>query len=192
MELGNMEGKLSINITDGRMPEIGPGVARLFGLVSVLELPRRLTFDFGDVFGKGLAFDAISGDFKLTDGNAITDNLQIRSPAAEISIRGRTGLRAKDYDLQVLAVPHAGNSLPVVGAVVGGPIGIAAGFVAQGLLGKGINHAASERYKITGSWDKPVIALIERKSVPVPAPAVVPPLTSGAVMAPAPATTTAH
>ncbi|WP_238481150.1 YhdP family protein [Dyella telluris] len=182
MELGTMDGKLSINITDGRMPEVGPGVARLFGLVSVLELPRRLSFDFGDVFGKGLAFDAIAGDFKLGGGNANTDNLQIRSPAAEISINGRTGVRAKDYDLQVLAIPHAGNSLPVVGAVVGGPIGIAAGFVAQGLLGHGINRAASARYKITGSWDKPSITLIEKKDVPV-TPTVLP--ESGTAPAPA-------
>jgi uncharacterized protein (TIGR02099 family) len=178
MELGGMDGKLSIDVTDGRMPEVAPGVARIFGLVSVLELPRRLSLDFGDVFGKGLAFDAIVGDFKLGDGNANTDNLQIRSPAAEITIKGRTGVRAKDYDLQVLAIPHAGNSLPIVGAVVGGPIGIAAGFLAQGLLGKGINHAASARYSITGSWDKPVITLIEKKDVPV-APAV-PPLADGA------------
>ncbi|WP_130619944.1 YhdP family protein [Dyella amyloliquefaciens] len=176
MELGNMDGKLSINITDGRMPEVAPGVARLFGLISVLELPRRLSFNFGDVFGKGLAFDAITGDFKLGDGNANTDNLQIRSPAAEISVKGRTGVRAKDYDLQVQAVPHAGNSLPIVGAVVGGPIGVAAGFVAQGLLGKGINHAASARYKITGSWDKPVITELEKKDVTV-TPAT-PPLTA--------------
>ncbi|MDG2536071.1 YhdP family protein [Dyella jiangningensis] len=175
MEMGNMDGKLSINITDGRMPEVAPGVARLFGLVSVLELPRRLSFDFGDVFGKGLAFDAITGDFKLGDGNASTDNLQIRSPAAEISVKGRTGVRAKDYDLQVQAIPHAGNSLPIVGAVVGGPIGVAAGFVAQGILGKGINHAASARYKITGSWDRPVITLIEKKDVTVTP--VTPPLT---------------
>ncbi|WP_232823523.1 YhdP family protein [Dyella sp. C9] len=186
MELGNMDGKLTINITDGRMPEVTPGVARLFGLVSVLELPRRLSFDFGDVFSKGLAFDAITGDFKLGDGNANTDNLQIRSPAAEISIKGRTGVRAKDYDLQVLAVPHAGNSLPVVGAVVGGPIGIAAGFVAQGILGKGINHAASARYKITGSWDKPVITLIEKKDVPVESPL------TGDAGAPAPASSSAR
>lgn len=197
MELGSMTGKLSINITDGRMPEVAPGVARIFGLVSVLELPRRLSLDFGDVFSKGLAFDAIVGDFKLGDGNANTDNLQIRSPAAEIAIKGRTGVRAKDYDLQVLAIPHAGNSLPIVGAVVGGPIGIAAGFLAQGLLGKGINHAASARYAITGSWDKPVITLIEKKDVPVspatpPLQAVVPAVPPLQSVAPAPASSTSR
>lgn len=189
MELGTMDGKLSINITDGRMPEVGPGVARLFGLVSVLELPRRLSFDFGDVFGKGLAFDAIAGDFRLGDGNANTDNLQIRSPAAEISIKGRTGVRAKDYDLQVQAIPHAGNSLPVVGAFVGGPIGIAAGFVAQGLLGHGINRAASAHYKISGSWDKPVITALEKKDEPV-TPTLLPNADPSA--APAPASSSAR
>jgi uncharacterized protein YhdP len=177
MDLAYMEGKLSINVTDGRMPEVTPGVARLFGLMSVLDLPRRLSFNFGDVFGKGLAFDAITGDFKLSDGNANTDNLQIRSPAAEISITGRTGLRARDYDLQVLAIPHAGNSLPLVGVVVGGPIGAAAGFLAQGILGKGLNHAASARYQITGSWDKPSITVLEKHDATgAPVTPVTPPL----------------
>jgi uncharacterized protein (TIGR02099 family) len=173
MELANMDGKLGIQVTDGSIPEVGPGVGRLFGLVSVVELPRRLTLDFGDVFSKGMAFDSITGDFVLADGNATTSNLEMRSPAADISIKGRTGLRAKDYDQQALVIPHVGNSLPIVGAVVGGPIGAAAGFVAQGILGRGINHAASARYRIAGTWDKPDISLIEKRSG---TPAAVPPV----------------
>jgi uncharacterized protein (TIGR02099 family) len=170
MELANMDGKLSIQVTDGSIPEVAPGVGRLFGLVSLVELPRRLTLDFGDVFGKGLAFDSITGDFALADGNATTSNLVMRGPAAEITIKGRTGLRAKDYDQQALVVPHVGNSLPIVGAVVAGPIGAAAGFVAQGLLGRGINRVASARYHIGGSWDKPDISLVEKKNLPASAP----------------------
>ncbi|MET0332260.1 MAG: YhdP family protein [Dyella sp.] len=185
LSLATLDGRLSVNVTDGRIPEAPlPGVGRLFGLASLAELPRRLTFDFGDVFGKGLAFDAITGDFNFFDGNANTDNLKIRSPAAAITITGRTGLRSKDYDLEMLAIPHVGNSLPVVGAVVGGPIGAAAGLAMQGLLGHGINRVASLRYRITGPWDKPKMTLLERRSVPVPAP-VKPPLL------PAPATSAA-
>ncbi|WP_266156379.1 YhdP family protein [Dyella silvatica] len=169
MDMANMDGKLSVNVTDGRIPEVAPGgVGRLFGLVSIVELPRRLTLDFGDVFGKGLAFDSIAGDFQLAHGNATTSNLEIHGPAAEISIKGRTGLRAKDYDQEVHVLPHVGNSLPIVGAVVGGPIGAAAGFVVQGLLGRGLSHAAGARYRITGTWDKPVMTLIERSGGPAP------------------------
>ena len=185
MELANMDGKLSIQVTDGSIPEVGPGVGRLFGLVSLVELPRRLTLDFGDVFGKGMAFDSITGDFTLADGNATTNNLAMRGPAAEITIKGRTGLRAKDYDQQALVVPHVGNSLPIVGAVVAGPIGAAAGFVAQGLLGRGINRVASARYHIGGSWDKPDISLVEKKSLPAAAPAE-----AEGAEAPAPASST--
>ena len=165
MELANMDGKLGIQVTDGSIPEVAPGVGRLFGLVSLVELPRRLTLDFGDVFGKGLAFDSITGDFVLADGNATTNNLSMRGPAAEINIKGRTGLRAKDYDQQALVIPHLGSSLPIVGAVVAGPLGAAAGFVAQGLLGRGLNRVASARYHIGGSWDKPDISLVEKKNL---------------------------
>ncbi|MEY2149457.1 YhdP family protein [Rhodanobacter sp. 115] len=186
LELANMDGKLSIDVSNGRIPDLAPGVGRLFGLISVGELPRRLSLDFGDVFGKGLGFDSITGDFALANGNAVTHNLKIRGPAAEISIDGRTGLRAKDYDQQVTVVPHLGNSLPVVGAVVAGPVGVAAGLAVQGLLGKGLNHAALRRYHVTGSWSKPVMTLVEKRDLPtsqaVPAP-------SGST-APAPAIST--
>ncbi|MEO7052736.1 MAG: YhdP family protein [Rhodanobacter sp.] len=169
LSLATMDGVLSIHVSDGRIPEAtSPGVGRLLGLASLADLPRRLTLDFGDVFGKGLGFDSITGDFRLANGNATTSNLAIVGPSANINISGRTGLRAKDYDQQLVVVPHVGNSLPVVGAVVGGPIGAAAGFAVQGLLGKGLNKAASARYRITGSWDDPKMTLIEKHGVPAP------------------------
>ncbi len=182
LSLATMDGTLSIQVSDGRIPEAtSPGVGRLLGLVSLADLPRRLTLDFGDVFGKGLGFDSITGDFRLADGNATTSNLAIKGPSANVTITGRTGLRARDYDQQMLVVPHVGNSLPVVGAVVGGPIGAAAGFAVQGLLGKGLNQAASARYQITGSWDDPKMTLIEKHDVVPP----VPPLLSPAAGLPA-------
>ncbi|MFC3649944.1 YhdP family protein [Dyella humi] len=156
-ELGNMDGTLSVDVTNGNIPKASPGVGRLFGLASIVDLPRRLSFNFSDVFGKGFGFDLIKGDFKLGNGNATTDNLKIHGPAAEIRINGRTGLRNKDYDQQMTVIPHIGNSLPLVGAVVGGPIGAAAGLAVQTVLGKGLNHVAIQHYRITGSWDKPVI-----------------------------------
>lgn len=191
LSLANMDGTLNIKVNDGRIPEAAsPGAGRFLGLVSLAELPRRLTLDFGDVFGKGLAFDSITGDFRLGNGNAVTDNLHIDGPSANITITGRAGLRAKDFDQQVKVVPHLGNSLPIVGAVVAGPIGAAAGFAVQGLLGRGINQVATARYRVTGSWDKPVMTLIEKHGVPAaatnaPAPPLSVPYQPGTVPPPA-------
>jgi uncharacterized protein (TIGR02099 family) len=177
LSLATMDGTLSVHVTDGRIPEVtSPGAGRLLGLASLAELPRRMTLDFGDVFGKGLAFDSMLGDFQLANGGATTSNFKIHSSAAEISITGRTDLRAKTFDQQIVVVPHVGNSLPIVGAVVGGPIGAAAGFAVQGLLGHGLNRAAGARYHITGKWEKPVMTLIEKHTVPVLPPAIVAPM----------------
>ena len=189
--LANASGTLAIDVSDGRIPEVTPGMGRLFGLVSLAELPRRLTLDFGDVFGKGLGFDSIKGDFQLADGSATTSNLVIKGPAAQISITGRTGLRAKDYDQYVQVVPHIGNSLPVIGAVVAGPVGVAAGLAVQGLLGHGLNKLASARYRyhVTGSWDKPVMTLVEKNEVPAASATVVPPLLPAAPSSTSPAVT---
>ncbi|HEX6614409.1 MAG TPA: YhdP family protein [Rhodanobacteraceae bacterium] len=164
--LANLEGTLKFSIGEGRILEVKPGMGRLFGLFSIADLPRRLTLDFGDVFKSGFGFNSVTGDFVVKNGNAYTDDVEIKGPAADINIRGRTGLRTHDYDQIVDANPHTGGALAVVGAVVGGPIGAAAGLA----ISRGLNQAAHARYSITGSWDHPVIATIS-KTVPKAAPA---------------------
>jgi uncharacterized protein (TIGR02099 family) len=166
--LANTTGSLNVSVAKGRILEVEPGAGgRLFGLLSLREIPRRLSLDFSDLFKSGMSFNSIKGSFALGDGNAQTQDLRIASPAADILISGRTGLRNKDYDQEMMVTPRAGVALPVVGALAGGPVGAAAGLVVQTLIGKSINRAARSRYKVTGSWEKPQIALIGREKVPL-------------------------
>jgi len=164
-----MNGELGIKVGEGRILAVKPGLGRLLGLLSLRELPSRLMLHFGDVFRSGFGFDSASANFQLKDGSAYTRNMIITAPAARIVMQGRTGFRARDYDLTVDVTPHVGGTLPVVGAVIGGPVGAAAGLVVQGLIGKGLNKAAGSIYRVTGSWDKPKIETVA--SVPLPAPA---------------------
>ena len=161
-ELATLEGNLEIHATDGRILEVEPGMGRLFGLFSIRELPRRLSLDFGDIFQSGYSFNTIQGKFRFADGNAWTDNLEMQGPSADITVVGRTGVRQHDYDQLIVVTPHLGVALPVVGAIAGGPIGVAAGLAMQGLLGKGINRAGEVRYKVTGSWEHPQIDRLSR------------------------------
>ena len=162
-----MSGKLDIKVGEGRILAVKPGLGRLLGLLSLRELPSRLMLHFGDVFKSGFGFDSASANFTLKDGNAFTQDMVITAPAARIVMQGRTGFRARDYDLTIDVTPHVGGTLPVVGAVIGGPVGAAAGLVVQGLIGKGINKAAGSIYRVTGSWDKPKIVTVA--SAPAPA-----------------------
>ncbi|MGH8145722.1 MAG: YhdP family protein [Rhodanobacteraceae bacterium] len=183
--LGWMNGTLTIDVGEGRILAVKPGLGRLLGLLSLRELPSRLALHFGDVFKKGFGFDRVTAMFRFENGSAFTKNLLIKAPAAKITMRGRVGFRMRDYDLTVDVLPHLGGTLAVVGAVIGGPVGAAAGLVVQGLLGKGINKVAGSTYRVTGSWDKPKIETIDSESVPASAASAAP-----AATAPVPATTT--
>ncbi|TAN03892.1 MAG: TIGR02099 family protein [Rhodanobacteraceae bacterium] len=153
-------GTLGIKVGEGRILAVQPGLGRLLGLLSLKELPSRLMLHFGDVFKSGFGFDHASANFTLKDGSAYTRDMVIAAPAARIAMQGRTGFRDRDFDLIVNVTPHVGGTLPVVGAVIGGPVGAAAGLVVQGLIGKGINKAAGSVYRVTGSWDKPKIVTV--------------------------------
>lgn len=155
-----MDGTLDIKADEGRILAVKPGLGRVLGLLSLRELPSRLTLHFGDVFKSGFSFDRAAASFTLKGGSAYTQNLAIEAPSAQIQMRGRAGLRARDFDMTVNVTPHIGGTLPVVGAVIGGPAGAAAGLVVQGLLGRNINHVAGSMYSVTGSWDKPKITSI--------------------------------
>jgi len=120
---------------------VEPGAGRMLGLMSVVELPRRLSLDFRDVTDKGLAFDRVRGDFDIRAGNAYTQNLLVKGPAVDIGVAGRTGLAAQDYDQTVVVSGNPSGPITVAGALAGGPIG-AAGALLVSQLFKGSCRAS--------------------------------------------------
>ncbi len=155
-----VSGDVSIRIGPGVLHDVQPGAGRLFGLLSVAALPRRLSLDFRDVFGSGLAFDRIEGDFRIDRGNAYTENLVLEGPAADIGIVGRTGLGERDYDQTAIVRANFGSGLPLAGAVVAGPGVGAALLIFAKLFEKPLKEMGKVVYRVTGSWDEPVIERI--------------------------------
>jgi uncharacterized protein (TIGR02099 family) len=160
--VAHLAGVVKFDINDGRLLEVNPGAGRLFGLLSVQALPRRLTLDFSDLFGKGLAFDYMRGQFDFKEGHAVTNDFVLDGPAAQVELQGRVGLVARDYDQQLKLVPHSSSSLPLAGAVVGG-VGVgAAVLLVEQLLKSKLERATEIHYRVTGSWDAPVMERVER------------------------------
>lgn len=168
--LDAVEGTLDVQVGPGRILDVEPGAGRLLGLVSLAELPRRLTLDFSDFFGQGFGFNSIAGSFVLGGGQATTDDLLLEGPAARIVVRGSTALQAQTYDQTIEVLPRTGGVLPVVGAITGGPAGAAIGAVAQAILNRPFSEAARTVYRITGPWSAPEVEVIERGPAPRPAP----------------------
>ncbi len=171
--LGAMEGRLQLLVEKGQLRDVEQGVGRVFGLLGVHTLARRLTLDFSDITNKGFPFDTIEGSFMVQNGHAHTSDLRIDGSAATIKASGRTGLVAQDYDQVVSVSPKISESLPATGALLGGPAGAAVGGVVmlyQKLFKK--DGIITTRYNLTGTWDEPKLEKIEkaRATPPVSAP----------------------
>jgi|GEM_PF-204661 len=169
--LGHINGgALKIDIGEGRIPDIDVGAGRLAGLTNLAALPRRLSFDFGDLFQKGYSFDSINGVFTMSDGYLYTEGLIVNSPTADMRIKGAMGLKTHDWDMVIEVTPHVSGTLLIGGALIGGPVGAAAGAVLGGILKNPINAATRSDYHVAGTWDKPSITKIGSTVVKKPAP----------------------
>ena len=168
---GNIDGNLTLAFKKGRMLELNPGVGRLFALLSIQALPRRLSLDFSDLFSKGFAFDDIKGEFRLERGEAYTSNLAMNGPAAKVRASGRVGLTQRDYDQRVHVIPDFTASVPALTAIAAASpqIGIAT-YVLGKIFQTQIDKAVGVDYTLTGSWDNPqverVAAAVSQPSTP--------------------------
>lgn len=163
----NTQGTLDLNVGRGNLMNVEPGAAgRIFGLLSISALPRRLALDFSDLFGKGLDFSSIKGTFNLAGGVARTSDLTMRGDAALIEMTGSIDLFHKTYDQKVKITPRVSSALPLAGAVAGGPIGLGVGTaimlvdkIAGQLFDREIVNLITYSYQLQGPWDNPEMHL---------------------------------
>jgi uncharacterized protein (TIGR02099 family) len=158
-----MSGDVHVLINQGRLRQIEPGPGRVLGLINIGALTRRLVFDFSDLFKAGFSFDQIRGNLTIAGADVYTHDLKIKGPSADLAFAGRSGLDVKDYDQFVTVTPKISTGVTVAGALLGGVVIGAAIFVGDKIidsLGMGIDEATQIQYRITGSWEHPVVKMI--------------------------------
>ncbi len=155
--LALLDGDVKLLLENGQLEEVEPGAGRMLGLVSFVALPRRLSLDFRDVFNKGFAYDRIEGSFEVEDGIASTCDLSLQGPSADIGIVGRVDLEDEIYEQGAVISANVGNTLPLVGAVVGGPPGAAAMLIFSQIFKKPLAEVGQVYYAMSGAWDDPAI-----------------------------------
>ena len=149
-----LKGNFSLTATDGVVLEAKPGVARLFGLLTLQNLPRRLSLDFSDIFSKGFIFDRINAGVIINNGILKSNRFTMEGPAAEVSIKGETNIIEETQNIHVVVNPRISDSLSLL-SLAGGPLVGAAAYIAQKILKDPLNKIMSDKYQIIGTWDEP-------------------------------------
>jgi uncharacterized protein YhdP len=162
LDWGSLIGEARFKLVDGVLKDVDPGSGRLVGLFSLSALPRRLMLDFEDVLIKGLQFDKLTGTLRIDQGNLYTTDTVMDGPSVRIKISGRTGLLDRDYDQTMIVVPKIRQTLPVIGSLAAGNAVGWALLLLQKLFKKQIDRSVEIEYRVTGTWDEPVLDLVKK------------------------------
>jgi uncharacterized protein YhdP len=173
----SLAGQVNVAIDAGQFLKAEPGAARLLGVLSLQSLPRRLSLDFRDVFQEGFAFDSVTGDVKIVQGVAQTNNLRMRGVQALVLMEGSADIEHETQNLRVVVVPEINAGTAALAyAVINPAVGLGA-FLAQTLLRKPLMQASTREFHVSGPWADPKVEQVQRKpgdelpSLDAPAPA---------------------
>lgn len=148
--LNSLDADVKLALEGGRISSIEPGFGRILGVIAVEQWVKRLSLDFSDIFKKGLSFNHITADFRISEGLAKTNNLIVDAVPALIKITGIADLRNETLNHHVVVIPKSSDAVPIAGEIVGR--------IAKTIT-KVITPDYSEgyffgsKYQITGYWD---------------------------------------
>ncbi|WP_160317355.1 YhdP family protein [Pseudoalteromonas sp. R3] len=168
-DVASLEGEVKWQLGEGHLAEISDHGARVFSLLSLDSLVRKLKLDFRDVFAKGFFYNRIDGTFQLSKGVVYTEDTQLDGVPADLSAKGYADLNSQAIDYELAVAPQVTSSLPViVGWMVNPVTGLAALAIDK------VIHSArviSEiKFKVTGTMTEPVVTELDRKSREVELP----------------------
>ena len=149
-----VDGSFNLDVRKGIIQKVEPGIGRLFGLLTLQSLPRRLSLDFRDLFGSGFVLDTMNVAVRVNNGIMKTSNFRMDGPAAEVFMSGEINIIKETQDLNLKVTPHISDSLSIA-ALAGGPLVGAVAFIAQKILKDPLNKVLTSEYRIIGTWEKP-------------------------------------
>jgi uncharacterized protein (TIGR02099 family) len=164
LDYPSMSGSFNVAIEDGQFLKSEPSIAKLLGVLSLQSLPRRLMLDFRDVFSEGFLFDFVRGDVNISQGQARTNNLQMKGPHAVVLMEGTADIARETQGIKVVVIPEfnaAGAAL--VYTAVNPVVGIYS-LLAQWLLLKPLVQANTHEFYVDGTWLEPRVTKVERST----------------------------
>ena len=159
----SMTGQINLNVEAGQFLKADPGLAKLLGVLSLQSLPRRLTLDFRDVFSEGFAFDFVRGDVRIEQGVATTNNLQMKGVNAAVLMEGSANIDHETQNLRVVVVPEINAMTASLVATAINPVIGLGSFLAQVFLRGPLIEAATQEFRIDGTWTDPRVVRVPRR-----------------------------
>tara|TARA_B110000858_G_scaffold175732_1_gene209379 strand:- start:64845 stop:68855 length:4011 start_codon:yes stop_codon:yes gene_type:complete len=151
----NLSGDIAINIEDGRFLQRA-GAAGALKLISILNfdaIMRRLRFS-DDLLRSGLAYDEITGQLSMVDGQVhIEDRLVISGPSSLYQITGDLNLKDESIVGEMYLTLPVSKNIPWIGLLTANiPFAVGA-YLFDRVFGDQVNSLTSAVYTLEGPWE---------------------------------------
>ncbi|WP_440054888.1 YhdP family protein [Pseudoalteromonas sp. T1lg65] len=174
-DVASLRGNLDWTLGEGHLAEISDKGARVFSLLSLDSLIRKLRLDFRDVFSKGFFYNNMSGTIQINDGIAYTQDTKLDGVPADLSISGYANLNTQEINYQLAVAPQVTSSLPVIMAWAVNPVtGLAA--LALDKVIHSTRVISEINFIVTGTMQEPVVTEVDRKSKEIQLPEPIRPI----------------
>lgn len=152
-----LTGKGDFSVGSCRLPNLDKNspLMRVLGALNMGSISRRLRLDFSDVYKKGFSCDSIKGDLAFDQQHIDIKKLHMKSPSADISMKGTANIADQTLDSDVTVVLPLSSNL--YAGCLAGPAACAGIFVFERLLGDRLEKAVALHYRLTGNWFEPTI-----------------------------------
>lgn len=169
-EFASLNGVLDWELGDGYLSEIEDKGARIFSILSLESLVRKLALDFRDVFAKGFFYNKIDGSFTVENGKVYTEDTVIDGGPARVALQGYTDLSDQQINYNVAVQPNLTKSLPVLLAWMVNPATAVAALALDEVI-TSADVVSGIQYSLTGTISEPQLIELDRASRSVELPA---------------------
>lgn len=168
LAVGGLDGTVQLSIDKGRLLNVDAttSASRVFGLIDLENLRRRLKGDFSDVLKRGLSFDKLTLNGNVQSGVMPKAVLDLKGPSLSAHGEGRLDLAKQQIDHVFTVNVPVTSTVPLAAAVVAGPLVGGAVAAAELAFKKQIQKATVLHYRISGDWSDPEVVRLSQAPRP--------------------------
>ncbi|MDX8377626.1 MAG: AsmA-like C-terminal domain-containing protein, partial [Mariprofundales bacterium] len=120
----DIDGNLEIDVKKGRVQD-GGTMSRLLSITSLVDIPRLLLLQRGELFGEGMYYEQLRFQSRLRSKMMHIDKMAMRAPAMDLVGFGSLDMSNAETDLIVVVRPFQNidkliGSIPIVRDIIGG------------------------------------------------------------------------
>ncbi|MCE2572115.1 YhdP family protein [Motilimonas eburnea] len=159
----HLNGQLSFTTNEGYIADISDKGARLFSLLSLDSIRRKLNLDFRDVFADGLYFDSIKATAKIENGILVNDDFELDAAAGHMIGKGELDLNQWQMNYAMAFYPNVTSSLPVLAAFTITPVTGLYVLLLSKIFEPVVDIITQVNFSLTGDISNPIIEEVGRE-----------------------------